>query len=84
MFLRKPTPKEKSFLDMPSCINDIIDNWCKQRATVCATMHGRPYTPGTSHDGSLDSAAKAMMSSCSGQERLRRSGPSASAPGLAW
>ena len=58
MFLRKPTPKEKSFLDMPSCINDIIDNWCKQRATVCATTHGRPYTPGTSHDGSLGLRSK--------------------------
>ena len=35
---------------MPSCINYIIGNWCKQRATPWATMHGRPYTPGTSDD----------------------------------
>ena len=57
---------------MPSCINDIIGNWCEQRATLWATMFGRPYTPGTSNDESLDSAAKALMSSGSGQERLRR------------
>ena len=34
----------------------IIGNWCKQRATLWATVHGRPYTPGTSYDESLDSA----------------------------
>ena len=67
-------PRNKNFVDMPSCINYIIGNWCKQRATLWATMHGRPCTPGTSYDESLDSAAKAMMSSGSGQERLRLGG----------
>ena len=56
------TSKKKSFINMPSCSNFIIGNWCKQRAALRATMHGRPYTPGTT----LDSAAKAMMSSGSG------------------
>ena len=62
-------------INMPSRINCIFGTWWKQRATLWATMHGRPYTPGTSYDESLDSAAKAMMSSGSGQERLRLDGP---------
>ena len=37
-------------------------------------MHGRPYTRGTSYDESLDSAAEAVMSSGSGQARLRLGG----------
>ena len=58
---------------MPSCITSLATG--VNREPLCATMHGRPYAPGTGHDGSLDSAPKAMMSSGSGQERLRRSGP---------
>ena len=41
-------PSKSSLKNMPSGINYIIGNWCKQRATLWATMLGRPDTPGTS------------------------------------
>ena len=87
VFRAKTTSKQKSFINMPLCTNYIIGNWCKQRATLWATMHGRPYTPGTSYDQSHNSVAEAMMSSGSRQERLRLGGPVttfASALGLTW
>ena len=70
IFCEKHNFQELFFINMPSCINYIIGNWCKQRSTLWATMHGRSYTPGTSYDEWLDSAAKAIMSSGSGQERF--------------
>ena len=40
VFLRKnTTSKKKSFTHMPSCINHVIGNRCKQSATLWATMH---------------------------------------------
>ena len=54
-FFKKKKTKRKSFINMPSCTNTIIGNWCNKRATLWATMRGRPYTPGTGHDESLDS-----------------------------
>ena len=32
---KKTTSKKKSFINMPSCINYIIGNWCKQRVNLC-------------------------------------------------
>ena len=76
VFVQKHNFQEKKgFINMPSCTNYIISNWCKKRSTLWATMHGRPNTSGTSDDESLDSAAKAMMSSGSRQDRLRLGGP---------
>ena len=57
VFLCQNKTSNKSFINMPSGINIIIGT-----ATLRATMHGCLYTPGTSCDESLDSAAKAMMS----------------------
>ena len=55
VFVQNTSSKEKSVINMPSCINYIIGSWCTQRAILWATMHGRPYIPGTSFDESLHS-----------------------------